>query len=66
MAVPLSSALSDPDWLPHTYDYNGGQLTFVNVPRPGGGGRPGGTRARDMGEDKKKTGAGPTFPPDDC
>ena len=34
MAVFLSSALSDPDWLPHTYDYNGGQLTFVNVPRP--------------------------------
>lgn len=25
--------LSDPDWLPHTYDVDGSQLTFVHVPR---------------------------------
>lgn len=33
MAVPLNITVSDPDWLPHTYDFDGGNLTFVHVPR---------------------------------
>ncbi len=35
MAGPsLSDVAPDPEWLPHTYDVSGTQLTFVRVPMP--------------------------------
>jgi hypothetical protein len=33
MAVPLTTIVSDPDWIPHALDAGGGNLTFVRVPR---------------------------------
>lgn len=29
----LSDVVKDPDWIPHTFDAGGGNLTFVHVPR---------------------------------
>ena len=33
MAVPLTTVVSDPDWIPHALDAAGGNLAFVHVPR---------------------------------
>jgi hypothetical protein len=32
-AATVSDVVSDPEWIPHTYDVAGAELTFVHVPR---------------------------------
>ena len=33
MAVPLTTVISDPDWVPHALDGSGATMTFAHVPR---------------------------------